>query len=139
MRESMTSSLSINTHTQIHSSTLTHTHTQVGRHQSGPMLMSFHPSFISIFQFHHSLLSFFSSLIVFHHLSIAALFCFSLKLISFLSVSFPLISTLSRSLSHSLRLAVFIFRSFISTNVRKCFCPPSIDPQREKEMGRERQ
>lgn len=34
---------------------------------------------------------------------------------------------------------MFIFQSFISTNVRQCFCPPSIDPQREKEMGRERQ
>lgn len=40
--------------------------------------------------------------------------------------------------SLSLRLAVFIFQSFISTNVRQCFCPPSIDPQRAKEMGRER-
>lgn len=34
---------------------------------------------------------------------------------------------------------MFIFQSFISTNVRQCFCPPSIDPQRAKEMGKERQ
>lgn len=43
----------------------------------------------------------------------------------------------TRSIS-SLRLAVFIFQSFISTNVRQRFCPPSIDPEREKEMGGER-
>lgn len=34
---------------------------------------------------------------------------------------------------------MFIFQSFISTNVRQCFCPPSIDPQREREIGNERQ
>lgn len=73
-------------------------HTQVGRHQSGPVVMSFHLSFIFILHFHHSLasctlspcsyslLSFFASLIVFHHLSIAP-FCCSFKLIAFLSVS----------------------------------------------------
>lgn len=30
---------------------------------------------------------------------------------------------------------MFIFQSFISTNVRQCFCPPSIDPQRTKKDG----
>lgn len=34
---------------------------------------------------------------------------------------------------------MFIFQSFISTNVRQCYCPPSIDPQRGKEMGGERE
>lgn len=150
LNKSMTSSLSINTHrqkTHIHTrwSFHTYTHTQAVRHQSGPVVMSFHLSFIFILQFHHSLSACFSSplflfspLIVFHHLSIAPLFCFSFKLAAFLSVSFPLISTLSRSPRLSLRLAVFIFQSFISTNVRQCFCPPSIDPRREKEMGRKK-
>lgn len=150
----MTSSLSINRH-HIRADPFivkhTHTHTQVGTHQSDPVVMSFHLSFIFILQFHHSLasctlsphshslFSFFSSLIVFHHLSIAPLFCFSFKLIAFISVSFSLISTLSLAPapSLSLRLAVFIFQSFISTNVRQCFCPPSIDPQRAKDGQRE--
>lgn len=121
----MASSLSINTHTY----RLTHTtaHTQVGRHQSGPVVMSFHLSFIFILQFHHSLasctlspcpyslLSFSSSLMVFHHLSIAPLFCCSFKLIAFLSVCFSFISTLSRLvfLSPSGKLCLYFSRLFL--------------------------
>lgn len=108
--------------------------------------MSFH-LFHFYFQFHHFLASctapflssFFSSLIVFHHLSIALSFCFSFKLIAFISVSFSFISTFFAPVpSLPPRLAVFIFQSFISTNVRQCFCPPSIDPQGPKEMRGER-
>lgn len=97
--------------------------------------MSFHFAFIFILHFHHSLtppaLSRFSCLIVFHHLS--PLSCFSFKLPAFLPLSH---SRIGPSVS-SLRLVVFIFQSFISTNVRQCFCPPSIDPQREEEIKRE--
>lgn len=67
---------------------------------------------------------------------ISPLFCFSFKLprlSSSLILSHPAPFAPSAS---SLRLAVFIFQSFISTNVRQCFCPPSIDPQREEEMKR---
>lgn len=71
-----------------------------------------------------------SCLIVFH---LSPLSCFSFKLPAFLLLSH---SHIGPSVS-SLRLAVFIFQSFISTNVRQCFCPPSIDPQREEEMKRE--
>lgn len=53
-------------------------------------------------------------------------------------ISTPLSLTRSLALSPSLRLAVFIFQSFISTNVRQCFCPPSIDPQRERRRWGER-
>lgn len=112
-----------------------HKHIQVARHQSGWVVMSFHLAFIFILHFHHSLtpraLSRFSCLIVFHCLS--ALSCFSFKLPAFLPLSH---SHIGPSVS-SLRLVVFIFQSFISTNVRQCFCPPSIDPQREEEIKRE--
>lgn len=112
-----------------------HKHTQVARHQSGWVVMSFHFAFIFILHFHHSLtpraLSRFSCLIVFHCL--CALSCFSFKLPAFLPLSH---SHIGPSVS-SLRLVVFIFQSFISTNVRQCFCPPSIDPQREEEIKRE--
>lgn len=145
--------LSVNKHThtciQIHSNTHTHNPTQVGRHHSSPMVMSFHLSFISILQFHHSLIPpppppisllflfqpycFSSSLHRSLVLFLIQAHCFSFCL--FLSR----INPLARTPSLSPRLAVFIFQSFISTNVRQCYCPPSIDPQREKEMGRERE
>lgn len=112
-----------------------HKHIQVARHQSGWVVMSFLFSFIFILHFHHSFtpraFSLFACLIVFHHLS--PLSCFSSKLPAFLPLSH---SHIKPSVS-SLRLAVFIFQSFISTNVRQCFCPPSIDPQREEEIKRE--
>lgn len=131
----MTFSLSMNTQTHMHSGS--HKHKQVARHQSGTVVMSFHLSFIFILQFHHSLASLLppllSSLFVFHHLSIAPLFCFSFKLPAFF---FPPLThshqpPFARFVS-SLRLAVFIFQSFISTNVRQCFGPSSIDPERER-------
>lgn len=147
LNKSMTSFLSINTHRQ-----KTHTQADPFTHTHTSCETSVRPcgyEFSSLFHFHSPVSSFslrllllsplsFFRLIVFHQLSIAPLFCFSFKLAAFLSVSFPLISTLSRSLHLSLRLAVFIFQSFISTNVRQCFCPPSIDPRREKEMGRKK-
>lgn len=150
LNKSMTSSLSINTHRHTHIQT--HSHTQVTRHQSGPVVMSFHLSFIFILQFHHSLASrALSPLLLFSPLFLFQPYCFSsslhrsfiLFLIQAHCFSFCLflshINPLSLAPSLSLRLAVFIFQSFISTNVRQCFCPPSIDPQREREMGRERQ
>lgn len=143
----MTSSLSINRHhIRADSFIVKHTHTHRLAHISQTLwlwvfisLSFLFSSFIILSPHSHSLFSFFSSLIVFHHLSIAPLFCFSFKLIAFISVSFSLISTLSLAPapSLSLRLAVFIFQSFISTNVRQCFCPPSIDPQRAKDGERE--
>jgi len=151
---SLTSSLLINANRPTNSHIQIHSHTHMNTHRladiSQPLWLWVFISFIFILQFHHSLasctllprsyslFSFFSSLIVFHHLSVALLFCFSFKLIAFISVSFSFISTFfSLAPSLSLRLAVFIFQSFISTNVRQCFCPPSIDPQRVKEAGRE--
>lgn len=52
-------------------------------------------------------------------------------LLSFLIVSRHLSLTPLSS-----RLSVFIFHSFISTNVRQRFCPASIDPQRKKKKER---
>lgn len=62
----MTSSVSINTqakNTHSHLLMFSHIHTQVVRHQSGPVVMSFHLSFIFILQFHHSLASLPASLL----------------------------------------------------------------------------
>lgn len=105
--------------------------------------MSFHLSFIFILQFHHSRASLLAP--IHSSLSFPALLFFIISpslpysvshsgsLFFFLSLSLSYQPSLALSLS--LRLAVFIFQSFISTNVRQCFCPPSIDPQREKECG----
>lgn len=83
--------LSVSTHAHTHTQIDSHKHIQVSRHQSGPVVMGFHLSFFFILQFHHSLTSpalpsFFSCLIVLHHLSIAPLFCFSFMLPAFLSL-----------------------------------------------------
>lgn len=85
----------------------------------------------------YSLLSFSSSLIVFHHLSIALLFCCSFKLIAFLSVSFSFISTLSRlvCLSPSGKLCLYFSRLFLQMSDSVSALRLLI--HREKAMGRE--
>lgn len=83
------------------------------------------------------ILSFSSSLIVFHHLSIAPLFCCSFKLIAFLSVSFSFISTLSRllCLSPSGKLCLYFSRLFLQMSDSVSALRLLI--HREKVMGRE--
>lgn len=125
----MTSSLSLHTNTRWFPQTHSGSETSV-RLCGYEFSVSFH--FYSPFSsLSHSscYFSLFSCLIVFHHLS--PLSSFSFKLPAFLPLSH---SHIGPSV-FSLRLAVFIFQSFISTNVRQCFCPPSIDPQREEERG----
>lgn len=126
----MTSSLSLHTNTlwfpQTHSGSKTSVRLcgyefSVHFHFYSPFSSLSHPS---------CSFSLFSCLIVFHF---SPLYYFSFKLPAFLLLSH---SHIGPSVS-SLRQAVFIFQSFISTNVRQCFCPPSIDPQREEEMKRE--
>lgn len=156
--QDLTSSLSINAHmhtirrTHQYSDWFTQTHTS-RKTSVRPAsyefssLFRFHPPVSSLSHLSCSLLPLpFSLLFLFlpgcfsHRLSIAPFFfCRSFKPRAFLSLFRSHISPLfARSVS-SRRLAVFIFQSFISTNVRQCFCPPSIDPAREKEMGRRRQ
>lgn len=160
----MTSSLSINTHwrtqTHSHARTRVHTHTHSDSFTHTHRLPDISQApwlwvFISL-SFSFSSFIILSPLVLFlpsrlfSPLFLFQPYCFSsslhrsviLFLIQARCFSFCLflshINPLSLAPSPSLRLAVFIFQSFISTNVRQCFCPPSIDPQREKEMGRER-
>ncbi len=154
--KSMTSSLSVNTHRHTHTYGFIHTRTRTGceasvrpRGYEFSSLFHFHSPVSSLSRLSRSLplASILSSLsfpaLLFFIISPSLLYSVShsSSLLFFLSLSLSYQPSLSlaRSVSLSLRLAVFIFQSFISTNVRQCFCPPSIDPQREKEMGRERQ
>lgn len=100
------------------------------------MCFLFHFLLFSSFYHSHALSSFFCSLsftaLLFFIISLlfSSLFCFSHKLPLFL-----LLSHHAAFLS-SLRLAVFIFQSFISPNVRHRFCPPSREKKRWKERWR---
>lgn len=141
--------LSVNKHTQTHTHTDLFTHIHRLQDISQPRGYEFS----SLFHF-HSPVSSFSRLscsltpLLFSPLFLFQPYCFSsslhrsfiLFLIQAHCFSFCLflshINSLSLTPSLSLRVAVFIFQSFISTNVRQCSCPPSIDPQRE-EMGGE--
>lgn len=104
LNKSMTSSLSINknrrTHSHSNSFTNSHTYRGDGRHQSGPVVMSFH-----LFHF-HSPVSSFSRLL----LSCPTLILFSL---SFPALLFFIISPLlSFSVFHSNSLLLFLSLSF---------------------------
>lgn len=124
---------SLSPHTNTHRLPQTHS-----GHRTSVRLCSY--EFSVLFHFYFPFSSFprpscslFSCLIVFHHLSFILFLIQTPCLSSSLMLSHPAPFAPSAS---SLRLAVFIFQSFISTNVRQCFCPPSIDPQREEEMKR---
>ena len=128
--------LSVDKHTLAHTNALTctharahthtfrfvHTYTQVARHQSGPVVMSFHLSFIFILQFHHSLASCALSPLasILPSLSFPALLFFiispslrysvshSSSLLFFLSLSLSYQPTLTRSVSLPQASCVYI-------------------------------